>query len=121
MFRSDRRAIGICLGILAAALLLAFFPWRAWDHTWETMPSSAWGLTREGSHLYPIYGIAAKGRFVMLMADHDSIGSVYACMDRVHVLGGGRCEITPGSLRPGRTNTLERKYDNVYIALEFKP
>jgi len=113
-FRSSALAWFACGLTVLGAVLLAFVVYVY--RTAERSPAPT-----VQTHLYPIVGVSARGTFAMVMADHDSIGSVYACMDRVHQLGGGRCEIAPGSLRAGRTNRLVRKYDDVYIALEFKP
>ena len=45
----------------------------------------------------------------------DSIGAAMTCLDEVHSRGGGYCEIEPKSMRPGRHNSLYRKYEDAEI------
>ena len=66
----------------------------------------------------PILGIPDHGeRFLIVMDDSDTIGSVYKCMDRVHRSGGGTCEIMKGSIKAGRTMRLSRRYQDVSVSV----
>lgn len=55
--------------------------------------------------------------FTLTMADDDSIGTFIHCEDMVHKRGGGVCQVSPHSIRPGKHNHLRGKYANVWMTV----
>jgi hypothetical protein len=75
--------------------------------------------SRAASNVGPmIVGIPFHGKkFTIRMDEADTIGSVNACMERVHRKGGGTCQVAKGSIKPGRTMVLSRRYQDVNVTV----
>jgi hypothetical protein len=108
--KNNWRKRSVQLGLLVAIALLVW----ALIIAWPPSPIKLAEAARQGS----IIALPNRGRpFILAMPIEDTIGAIDTCMDRVHVRGGGFCQIKEKSIRPGLHNTLQRKYPDVMVSV----